>query len=202
MIDKTNIREMTSSFIAFQQEIPEIPFNAQVKYGATQFKYTDLPLLLKTLRPLLNKHGFGLIQSVDCKTDSSGNPCGVIKTILLHRSGEALTSDTYYDVSGKSQDQGARITYAKRYALCAICGVQGEEDLDGTNQSDQQPAKPAKKPKPTKDQRDALKASLANAKTGQEINNLVKDFKAQYELTAAFAVALDKLVNAELERVK
>lgn len=202
MTDTTNIQAMTKDFIAFQKEIPEITFNAEVKYGATKFKYTDLPLLLKTLRPLLNKHGFALVQSIDCKATNNEQPYGVIKTILLHQSGEAITSDTYYDISGKSQDQGARITYAKRYALCAICGVQGEEDLDATNVSSPEPGKSAKKLEPNKDQRDALKASLANAKTGQEINTLVNDFKAKYELTAAFAVALDKLVNAELERVK
>lgn len=202
MTDTNKLTELTKDFIAFQQEIPEIAFNAQVSYGATKFKYTDLPMLLKILRPLLNKHNFALIQSVDSRLDTNGTPSGVIKTILLHQSGEALTSDTFYDISGKSQDQGARITYAKRYALCAICGVQGEEDLDATNQSNPEPTKAAKKPEPTKAERDALKDSLAAAKTGQEINTLVKDFKAKYELSSAFSVALEKVVNKELERVK
>ena len=202
MTDTNKLTALTKDFIAFQQEIPEIPFNAKVSYGTTQFKYTDLPLLLKTLRPLLNKHNFALIQSVDSRLDVNGTPSGVIKTILLHQTGEALTSDTFYDISGKSQDQGARITYAKRYALCAICGVQGEEDLDGTNVTNPEPAKPTKKPEPNKDERDALKNALAAAKTGLEINTLVKDFKAKYELTAAFDKALTSVVNKELERVK
>lgn len=48
------------------------------------------------------------------------------------------------DLSGRSQDKGSAITYAKRYSLCAAFGLVAEEDDDGA-QDQAQPKRTAKK---------------------------------------------------------
>lgn len=197
---KNEIAQMTKALIKFQQEVPEINFNAQVKYGATNFKYADLAQMLKILRPLLNAHGFALSQLVETRINGTGEPFGVVKTILLHESGEALTSDTFYNITGKAQDQGAGITYARRYALAAICGICAEEDGDGP-QSSKEPSKP-KKAQPTEKQREELKAFIAQSTSAIEIKGSINRFKKDYELSAAMEVALDNLGNKRIQEMK
>jgi len=200
--DLTPTQQMAKALIAFQQEVPEIHFNAQVKYGQTNFKYADLAQMLKILRPLLNKHGFALSQLVD--TRLGAEPYGVVKTILLHESGEAVTSDTFYNITGKPQDQGSGITYARRYALAAICGVSAEEDDDAQTASKGLSAspKPQAPRQPSQADREAFKKFVAEAKSPVEITKHREDFLTKFKLTGAMQQAFDNLVEARIKELK
>ena len=199
------LQEMTQALIAFQKNLPEIHFNAQVKYGATNFKYADLAQMLKILRPLLNEHGFALSQLVDARVDAGGNPYGVVKTILLHERGEALTSDTFYNITGKPQDQGSGITYARRYALAAICGICAEEDDDAQTAakglSKKEEPKPNVPKPPTEADRAAFKKFVAEAKSPVEIKRHRDDFLTKFKLTGAMQQAFDNLVEARIKEL-
>lgn len=57
-----------------------------------------------------------------------------IKCVLIHKSGKYLESDLFpIETKDKSkiQDEGAEITYRKRYAAGAFFGLATEEDTDG-----------------------------------------------------------------------
>lgn len=130
-----NNQELIKAFIAFQKEKPKIPFNSKVSYGKTEFEYADLASILDTCLPVLHKHGLAITQLVNE---------GRITTILMHESGQCMSSDTLYSTQGKPQDQGSQITYMKRYALSAMLGIAAEEDKDGAQSA---PA-PVSKKKP------------------------------------------------------
>lgn len=89
-------------------------------------KYADLAACLDAIKGPFAKHGL-------CVTQLVGHENGVptLKTILAHSSGEYIESTmvivtTKNDVHGL----GSGITYARRYALCAITGL-GADDDDG-----------------------------------------------------------------------
>ena len=198
------MKEVTAALIKFQLEVPKIPFNKRVKYGTTDFGYADLATVLDTVRPVLNKHGLMISQAVDAGIDANGTPYGVVRTMVVHESGEGLESKTYYDISGKPQDQGSRITYARRYASLGILGLVGEDDTDCVEQvATGKKDKPvAKKPTPTQPERDAFKQLVAEAKSAIEIKKHQKDFAAKYELTDALKQGLDNYVTEALKGLK
>tara|TARA_R110000765_G_scaffold297332_3_gene392438 strand:+ start:114 stop:677 length:564 start_codon:yes stop_codon:yes gene_type:complete len=135
------MKNLFKALAAFQQECPIIHKSTQ-GYG---YSYADLPTILKTINPLLAKHGLGFTQPVDLDT---------IQTIIFHaESGEQLTSSTLMpsDVElkgmNKFQVDGSKITYYRRYALSSMLGIVTDKDTDaGGVQTKAKPkAKPAKK---------------------------------------------------------
>jgi len=125
-------------------------FNSKSGYG---YKYAPLNEVLDKARPVLAKHGFGMTQLVS----TSGVDKIIVKTILIHESGEYISSEMELpptDVKGTVQIQkmGASITYARRYQITAMLGIAGEEDTDGVTQgSERSPNQERRKepPKPT-----------------------------------------------------
>lgn len=89
-------------------------------------KYADLASVREACLPALNKHGIAVIQPV-----IPGDISHVVKTTLLHESGEKLECDVPL-LLGKQDMQGlgAAITYARRYGLMAMAGVAPAEDED------------------------------------------------------------------------
>jgi len=100
--------------------------------GKFKFKYVTLDALLDKIKENGN---FALIQPIG--TDEQGE--SALQTILVHKSGQALTSD-YYKLrvpeKGTKQAEGSAITYTKRYALGAFLGISTEEDDDAGSKSD------------------------------------------------------------------
>jgi len=99
--------------------------------GKFKFKYVTLDALLDKIKENGN---FALIQPIG--TDEQGE--SALQTILVHKSGQALTSD-YYKLrvpeNGTKQAEGSAITYTKRYALGAFLGISTEEDDDAGSKS-------------------------------------------------------------------
>lgn len=135
------MKNLFKALAAFQQDCPIIHKGTQ-GYG---YSYADLPTILKTINPLLAKHGLGFAQPVDLDT---------IQTIIFHiESGEQLTSSTLMpsDVElkgmNKFQVDGSKISYYRRYSLSSILGLVTDKDTDaGGVQTKAKPkAKPAKK---------------------------------------------------------
>lgn len=104
-------------------------------------KYADLSVVWETIRAPLTKQGLCIIQTTDLIEKGM-----ILKTILLHASGEWISSIYPIEpVKRDPQGYGSAITYARRYALMAIVGVAPEDD-DGNAASakhrviiDQQP---------------------------------------------------------------
>ena len=94
-------------------------------------RYADLSACVEAVIDALNNNGIGLVQVT--------HPCesGVsIETVLVHESGQTMTSGVLHVPASKqdAQGYGSALTYARRYSLMAICGIAPEDD-DGNRAS-------------------------------------------------------------------
>lgn len=94
-------------------------------------KYADLNSVREACIPALNINGISALQPM---VHIAGK--NFINTILLHESGEWLSSLTeiIYSKQNDAQAQGSGITYARRYGLQSFVNI-GSEDDDGAKAS-------------------------------------------------------------------
>lgn len=117
------MKELFKALANFQQEVPILHKDTQ-GYG---YSYTDLPEILRTINPLLKKHGLGFIQPLN------GNE---LKTVVFHyESGESIESTVIIPEDSmkgmnKYQSLGSGITYMRRYALSSFLGLVTDIDID------------------------------------------------------------------------
>ena len=92
------------------------------------FKYAPLDEVMNTIRPIMSKHGFSLIQIPAIVGDKV-----VVNNLLTHKSGAYMTFEGLVLRPQKPDVQGVggAITYGRRYTASAIAGVMAEEDNDG-----------------------------------------------------------------------
>jgi len=142
----TQINELATALSKFQGEVPKIPMNRTNPFFKS--KYADLAGILEIVRPFLAKNNLAVAQLVDYqeqrieKFDKDGLvehglpdiAYGIIQTILVHSSGQFLKAATPFNCKGKPQEQGAQITYMRRYALSAILSIAADDDIDGNDQ--------------------------------------------------------------------
>jgi hypothetical protein len=105
-------------------------------------KYADLAAGLDCIRPALSAHGIAIFQATEIVDDGV-----ILRTRLIHSSGQWLESTYPVSKFAKHQEMGAALTYAKRQALFALVGVCGDEDDDG-NEAQKADTRAAPKPEP------------------------------------------------------
>jgi hypothetical protein len=88
-------------------------------------KYADFAAVREATLPILNRHGFALIQT---PTVIEGRL--YLQTELAHQGGDSRIG-IYPIAEGTPQQQGSALTYARRYSWSAITGIASEEDDDG-----------------------------------------------------------------------
>jgi len=87
--------------------------------------YADLSSVISAIREPLATNGLSYVQLM---TPAEGNQVA-IETVLMHESGEWISSMTMIPVSkADAQGYGSAITYAKRYGLQGIVGCPSEDD--------------------------------------------------------------------------
>jgi len=87
-------------------------------------KYSDLNSVIDALRVPFFENGLSYSQFPINDGDRVG-----VETILMHISGEWLSSSLTFPTAKKdAQSGGSAITYAKRYALQAMAGIPSEDD--------------------------------------------------------------------------
>lgn len=108
--------------------------------------YATLAQCWAAAREPLAQSGLSVTQTVYGDQNSI-----VLKTLLIHESGEWIRSDLPLILSKRDmQGLGSALTYARRYGLCAIIGL-AQEDDDGNDLVQNQGFKPLpKKTVPTK----------------------------------------------------
>jgi hypothetical protein len=133
-------------------------------------KYADLNSVREACLPLLNANGISAIQPMISKDGKN-----YINTILLHESGEFLSSLTeiIYLKQNDAQAQGSGITYARRYGLQAFVNI-GAADDDGAKASQPTQAKVVEKPKEIPKQNEPIKKSNA---TEKQVEKLIENIK-------------------------
>jgi hypothetical protein len=145
MIQSENLNELAGALSAFQAEVPSLFKSDTVKVtpraGGREytFKYVPLEAAVEVVRPFLGKHGLAVSQLL-------GD--GAITSLLMHKSGQYLGTETSYKSrldnldrknengyagGASSQDEGALITYYSRYAFMRILGLVGDDDDDSNS---------------------------------------------------------------------
>ena len=103
--------------------------NYRTKNGFTAFNYVPLDDILSKIK---ENNNFALMQPIGI--DENGR--NGVRCVLVHKSGHVIESDTYpfqLMENVKIQDEGAEITYRKRYALVAFLGMSTDDDIDGND---------------------------------------------------------------------
>jgi hypothetical protein len=183
-----NIDLVAKALHQLQNELENI--NRETK--AYNYKYATLASCLDHIRPLLFKYDLSVCQVGDF--DDHGNY--YVVTYLLHNSGQYLKSRFIYKKESETQgiktggdvemkDLGLRISYIRRYALCAIVGLTQADDED---KLDILVNKPQKLQKPLPPIYHSEKTSEVNKKkllqTLCETNGIdIKDFAKHYSLS-------------------
>ncbi len=120
-----SIKNLSIALIKFQAEVQNPKNTADNPFYKS--KYAPLNDILTTARPLLSKHGLGVIQS-----PSGDGEMITINTMLVHESGEWIEFDPLTLKAEKITPQGAgiAITYGRRYSFSSITGIASEDDDD------------------------------------------------------------------------
>jgi len=118
-----SISKISTALLSAQKEI------GGAKKGATnpffKMKYSDLGSVMEACKDAFNNHGISVIQPIVLQDNIN-----VVKTILLHESGEFIESSMKVSCKNPDnpQEMGSAITYAKRYALQALAFIPSEDD--------------------------------------------------------------------------
>lgn len=116
------INQIAAAVIAAQGELGTAKKTADNPFFKS--KYADLAAVVETARPVLTRHGLGVVQSADCDGELA-----VVETLLVHTSGEWFKSRTVLKpTKADPQGMGSAVTYARRYAFMAIIGMAAEDD--------------------------------------------------------------------------
>lgn len=121
-------------------------------------KYADLATVLKTVRPVLARHGIAITQTTRVEDDGR-----LLLVTRLHWRDEEIVG--YYPVQPTKADPqgyGSAMTYARRYALQAIVGVAADDDDEGN----------AASAAPSKQNADELAAFIAQVKACVDLDEL------------------------------
>lgn len=121
--------DIHKAFLEVQRELRNPKFDSVNPHFKS--KYASLGEVLATVKPVLNKYGLVLLQSMNCD-----NKVVAINTKILHveTGGEIDFGTIALPIPERGdnvvQAMGAVITYLRRYSILTALGVVGEEDDD------------------------------------------------------------------------
>lgn len=131
--------EIAVDLIELVNQLRGLEKSAQVNYsvknrntGEWMRKAFDYVPLDNILNKIKENQNFALLQPIG--VDENG--INGVRCILVHKSGHVFETNTYpfaVKEGAKIQDEGAEITYRKRYSLGAFLGMATEEDTDGND---------------------------------------------------------------------
>ena len=127
----TDLIELVNSIKGLDKSC-NVKYKVQNKAGnwvEKEFNYVPLDDILNKIK---ENNNFALLQPIG--VDENG--INGVKCVLIHKSGYVFETNTYpfkETLNSKIQDEGAEITYRKRYSLGAFLGMATEEDTDGND---------------------------------------------------------------------
>jgi len=130
------MKELIAALIKAKKEF--LPVRKEKVNPFFKSRYADLDSVLRAVESGLLDNGLVIIQTLD------GHDRNLITT-LWHISGESIESKYPLEINeggklSKSQELGAALTYARRYAICAILNITADDDSDGNAMSRTTPA--------------------------------------------------------------
>lgn len=129
MSDTTIYRDLVSATGIMRNPV----LDSTAKAGSYTYKYASLESVLRAVRDALGAFNLVLVQGCEIMTADDGTTFGMmLKTSVIHASGEWLTLDTrYIPINTNAQQFGSFETYMRRYALCSAFALVGADDDDG-----------------------------------------------------------------------
>ncbi len=124
-----SFREIATALAAAQVKMQNATAN-QANPDFAGSKYADLAAVRNACIPVLAENGIATTQVIGRDDDN----LLVLKTTLLHRSGEWIESHFPLPeklLPNEPQSFGSALSYARRYSLGAICGIATDHDDDG-----------------------------------------------------------------------
>ena len=119
---------LAEALITLQASLPRIRKDDEAQVGTRVYSYANLSTITDAVLPRLAELGLYWVTLPTMDADRF-----VLRYRLEHSpSGEFVTGD-YPLPSGNPQTMGGAITYARRYALCAVLGLAPAEDDDDAN---------------------------------------------------------------------
>lgn len=119
------IDQLAVALVAAQLEMPAVKKKRTNPFFKS--KYADLAECVGTAGPVIGAQGLAVTQLIGHRGADT-----TLKTILLHKSGQWIGEEMLLCLPKHTpQDQGSAVTYAKRYAYCAILGIVADDDNDG-----------------------------------------------------------------------
>lgn len=119
---------------AAQSEFPIIGRDTSGQAGSHVYKYAPLDTIWPEIRETLAAHG--LVWS--CTPTMDGDRF-VMRYALMHSPTGDGISGSYPLPEGRPQEIGSALTYARRYALCAVLGLVVSDDDDDGRQAQSAP---------------------------------------------------------------
>ena len=167
MENSEEIDKLAIALAKFQGSLEQPSLNSEVKVrtktgGEYKFKYADLSECKRAAKQPLADNELAVCQLIE--DDYS------IRTILLHSSGQWISSKVRMPSNtADAQSIGSAITYAKRYAFCAILGIVADDDEDANIASSNTAQKEQPKELPKKTANSKVKKELTRDHLNNEI---------------------------------
>jgi hypothetical protein len=123
MPDLEPAKTLAEALVQLQAQLPRVAKTADAQYG----KYADLTMVSEALLPLMASLGLAFT----ARPTLAGEHF-ILLYSLTHVSGDEISGEYPLPAQGSPQQIGSAITYARRYALCAVTGLApGGDDDDG-----------------------------------------------------------------------
>jgi hypothetical protein len=119
-------------FMKVLNEVPNFVTDETAQAGNRTYKYLNLATILKTIKPVFEKHGLAFSQRVTFSNEGEARQViGTVETIIFDSEEQMVACSYPFFVTGDPQQVGSAITYARRYSLYAVLGIFPDKDDDG-----------------------------------------------------------------------
>lgn len=119
-------------FMKVLNEVPNFVTDETAQAGNRTYKYLNLATILKTIKPVFEKHGLAFSQRVTFSNEGEARQViGTVETTIFDDKDLMVASSYPFFVTGDPQQVGSAITYARRYSLYAVLGIFPDKDDDG-----------------------------------------------------------------------
>lgn len=123
---------LSNKFMKVLNEVPNFVTDETAQAGKKTYKYLNLATVLKTIKPVFEKHGLAFSQRVTFdNTGEARQVIGTVETIIFDNEEQMVACSYPFFVTGDPQQVGSAITYARRYSLYAVLGIFPDKDDDG-----------------------------------------------------------------------
>lgn len=120
----TQLDQLATALAKAQSVMPNAVMNRVNPHFRS--KYADLTSVLDAIRGPLSANGLAVTQTTHVTETGF-----VLRTTLMHTSGQSISGEYPLPTTGKPQEMGSALSYARRYSLAAVVCNASDEDDDG-----------------------------------------------------------------------